>query len=125
MPDAWFLSKTYRFEAAHHLPRHDGKCARVHGHSWTATIEVAGPSLHFAGPKVDMLMDYNEIDAVVEPIVETTLDHYDLNVSTGLVNPTSEAIARWLFLLLADRLPGLSAVTINETCTSACRYQGR
>lgn len=29
------LTKLFRFEAAHHLPGHRGKCARPRGHSYT------------------------------------------------------------------------------------------
>lgn len=120
--ETWAITKTFRFEAAHHLPNHDGKCARVHGHSWVADVEVTGPHLVEDGPKVGMVLDYGTISDAVDPIVEGTLDHYDLNVTTGLDNPTSEAIAKWLFDQLDTVLPGLIAVTIHETCTSACRY---
>jgi len=119
---SWTLRKTFRFEAAHHLPEHDGKCRRMHGHSWIAAVEVRGTVLHPTGPKVDMVHDYNDLDAVVDPLVEQYLDHYDLNETTGLPNPTSEAIARWLFDKIDGLVPGLVAVTIHETCTSACRY---
>ena len=36
------LTKEYRFEAAHHLPRvpTGHKCARLHGHSYRVTLEV-------------------------------------------------------------------------------------
>lgn len=118
----WTLSKTIRFEAAHHLPSHDGKCARVHGHSWEAIIEVWGPTLHEHGPKVGMLIDYGDMSAALEPVVDGFLDHHDLNLTTGLDNPTSEELARWLFDMMEPKLPGLEAVTIRETCTSECRY---
>jgi 6-pyruvoyltetrahydropterin/6-carboxytetrahydropterin synthase len=118
----WHLRKTVRFEAAHHLPSHDGKCARVHGHSWEAVVEVSGPALQTHGPRVDMLVDYADLSGAVDPLVDVYLDHYDLNETTGLENPTSEALARWLFDRLVDRLPNLTAVTIRETCTSECRY---
>lgn len=118
----WTLSKTFRFEAAHHLPAHDGKCRRVHGHSWVGLVEVRGLELVQDGPKAGMVIDYGDLSDAVDPIVDHYLDHYDLNESTGLPNPTSEAIARWLFKRLELLLPGLSAVTIRETCTSECRY---
>jgi len=52
------------------------------------------------------------------------LDHYYLNESTKLENPTSEELARWIYekLKLAG-LPGLDAVEIRETCTSGCIYR--
>ena len=51
------------------------------------------------------------------------LDHYYLNDSLGLENPTSEAIAQWIYWELQKRnLPGLDAVEIKETCTAGCLY---
>jgi 6-pyruvoyltetrahydropterin/6-carboxytetrahydropterin synthase len=41
----WLLAKEFRFEAAHQLPYHDGKCARLHGHSWHGVVYVAGDTL--------------------------------------------------------------------------------
>lgn len=117
------LKKEFRFEAAHKLPSHDGKCARLHGHSWRMVIVVQGQALQGNGSKAGMLVDYTEISDVVKPLVESKLDHHYLNESTGLENPTSEILARWMFDEIFDKLPGLVAVQIDETCTSSCIYQ--
>lgn len=119
------LSKEFRFEASHQLVGHDGKCARLHGHSWLMTVEIMGNELIEVGPKAGMLMDYGDLKAAVEPIVEQHLDHWHLNDSLASNRPTSEFIARWAFDALAPRLPSLLAVTISETCTTACRYEKR
>lgn len=119
----WILSKEFRFEAAHQLPRHDGKCARLHGHSWLLRVFVARDVLITTGPQTAMVQDYGDIKEIVNPLVETYLDHYFLNESTGLEHPTSEAIAEWVFRRLAPVLLGLIAVEIDETCTSRCRYE--
>lgn len=116
------LTKTFRFEASHQLPHHDGKCARLHGHSWLGSVVVSGGSLYDEGPKAGMLMDYGDIKAAVEPLVTAHLDHWHLNASTGLANPTSEELARWIFEKLQPTLPGLHAVVIEETCTSRCEF---
>lgn len=116
------LTKTFRFEASHRLPQHDGKCARLHGHSWTGAVVVRGDELVGTGPKAGMVMDYGDIKAAVEPLVAAHLDHWHLNDSTGLANPTSEELARWLYRQLAPTLPGLVEVVIEETCTSRCAY---
>lgn len=118
----WTLEKEYRFEAAHRLPHHDGKCARLHGHSWVMAVEVGGKSLHTVGPKQGMVTDYSDISRVVKPLIEGYLDHYYLNESTGLENPTSEELARWVYSELRPSIPNLVSVTIKETCTSSCTY---
>lgn len=119
------LSKSFRFEAAHQLNGHDGKCARLHGHSWTLTVEVEGSTLIDHGPKFGMLMDYDHISRVVEPVVEDFLDHHFLNETLGIYVPTSESIASWAYYKIKPSLPQLSAITISETCTTACRYEER
>jgi 6-pyruvoyltetrahydropterin/6-carboxytetrahydropterin synthase len=119
------LSKDFSFEAAHHLPSHDGKCHRVHGHSWKGKVVVAGNHLQTSGPKAGMLVDYSDLKAVVQPIVEKHLDHWDLNETLPMENPTSEEIARWFYQQLLFTAPWadhIAYVQIDETCTSACRF---
>ncbi len=55
-------------------------------------------------------------------MVEDHLDHYYLNESLLLPAP-SEAIARWVFQHLKCKGLPVSAVTIEETCTSVCTYR--
>ena len=119
----WILRKQFGFEAAHHLPQHDGKCRRVHGHSWLGEIEVTGHALHETGPESGMVIDYGRLTEAVAVLLDGFLDHHDLNETTLLPNPTSEAIARYVFEFLDPAVPGLRAVTIHETCTCACRYE--
>lgn len=119
----WVLGKEFRFEAAHQLPHHDGKCARLHGHSWRGVVYVRGTTIHKAGPKSGMVIDYSDITYFLKPLLDTYLDHYFLNETTGLENPTSEELAKWIFEQLEQRgFPGLLAVRIDETCTSTCIY---
>jgi len=124
MMGVWTLRKRFRFEASHVLPHQGGKCARLHGHSWVAWVEVKGTALvPPPSPRQGMVMDYGDLSAVVSPVVERSLDHYHLNDSTGLDNPTSEELARWLYDTIRPALPLLVAVEIEETCTTACRYE--
>ncbi len=81
----WMLEESSsRFEAAPSSPSHDRKCARVHGHSWVGVVEVDGRVLVGNGHKVGMVVDYGDISAAVEPLVDVYLDHWDLNDTTGL-----------------------------------------
>lgn len=120
--ETWTIGKEFRFEASHQLPNHDGKCARLHGHSWRGVIYVSGNKLINSGAKQDMIMDYEDIKKYLKPLLDRYLDHYHLNETTGLANPTSEAIAKWIYEQLEDKIPGLVAVRIDETCTSQCVY---
>jgi 6-pyruvoyltetrahydropterin/6-carboxytetrahydropterin synthase len=117
------LEKEIRFEASHLLPYHDGKCQRLHGHSWRATLILEGESLIIAGPKTGMLIDFSTIKEATEPLLDLYLDHWHLNQTTGIESPTSEAIAKFIFEFLKHDLPLLAAVRVCETCTSACEYR--
>jgi len=118
------LHKDFRFEAAHKLEHHDGKCRRLHGHSWKMTITLCGDELIREGPKQGMLVDYGDIKAIVDPIVEQYLDHHYLNETLGMSTPTSENIAIWLWGNLASVLDychlSLYEIIIEETCTARC-----
>lgn len=121
--DNWLIFKEFRFEAAHRLPHYDGKCHRLHGHSWVGRIYVQGDRLVKDGPKQGMIMDFSDIQRYLEPLLENFLDHYYLNETMGLENPTCEAVAQWIFEKLEKAgLQGLQAVEIQETCTSGARY---
>lgn len=121
----WTLEKEFRFEASHVLPHHDGKCARLHGHSWKGRLICEGETLHQSGPKAGMLVDYHDMTSVIKPLVEEYLDHYHLNESLALENPTSEEVARWIYDQVKPQLPSLVAVVVEETCTSRCTYSPR
>lgn len=117
------LTKEFRFEAAHMLPHHDGKCRNLHGHSFRGRIIVASKTLWMTGPKQSMVQDFSEIKRVLDPLVDKLLDHKYLNESLPLENPTSEEIARFVYNMVKRDLPLLVAVEIDETCTSSCRYE--
>ena len=115
------IFKEFSFEAAHRLPNvpEGHQCARLHGHSFLVRISVAGE----VGDESGWVMDFATISEAVKPVIQQ-LDHYYLNEISGLENPTSENIARWIWNRLNPELPGLSAVQIRETCTSGCIYRG-
>lgn len=121
----WIISKEFRFEAAHRLPHHDGKCQRLHGHSFVGKVFIKSNLLRSEGSQTGMVLDYAVVKKYLEPMIDKYLDHHYLNESTNLENPTSEEIARWIFnYLQKNGLEGLHSVEIHETCTSACTYFG-
>jgi 6-pyruvoyltetrahydropterin/6-carboxytetrahydropterin synthase len=117
------LTKEFKFEAAHMLPKHDGKCRRLHGHSWVMRVILKSEVLLGEGVKQGMVQDFGDIKAVVQPIVDARLDHHYLNQTLPMFNPTSEEVARWVYYEIKGALPLLVAVEIDETCTSSCRYE--
>lgn len=117
------IGKQFTFEAAHHLPGLPAghKCARVHGHSYTAEFVLASERLIPPG----FVADFADL-ALVRRYIAAALDHQDLNEVLD-VEPTSEAIAEhlasWFTDHLADELPGrLALVRVWETATSYAEY---
>jgi 6-pyruvoyltetrahydropterin/6-carboxytetrahydropterin synthase len=115
------IIKSFRFEAAHYLPKlpETHKCRRMHGHSFKFDVHVEGP----LDPELGWVMDFGDISRLVKPLVEE-LDHYLLNEIPGLENPTSEVIAVWIWNRLKPELPGLARIVVYETCTARCEYRG-
>ena len=115
------LYKRFQIEAAHRLPNvpEGHKCARLHGHSFRIRIGVEGPAVEPSG----WVMDFADVSAAFQPLF-SQLDHHYLNDIEGLENPTSENLARWIWVRLKPRLPGLSTVEVAETCNSGCIYHG-
>jgi len=115
------LERTYRFEAAHFLPKvpPGHKCARMHGHSYQIEVVIEGD----VDPERGWVMDFADIKTAFDPILKR-LDHYYLNEIDGLENPTSENLARWIWRKLKPGLPGLSKLIVRETCTAGCIYRG-
>jgi len=113
--------REFSFDSAHFLPRspEGHKCRRLHGHTFHVGIHVAGQ----IDPERGWIVDFGDIEAAFAPLHDA-LDHRLLNDIEGLENPTSEHLALWLWERLAGRLPGLSRVTVKETCNTACIYEG-
>lgn len=151
----FLLKKKFRFEASHQLIHHDGKCARLHGHSWVLVVAVKGFNLYpnfsklpdpisqlhgkpVPSAKRGMLMDYGDLKSIIQPIVDSRLDHWHLNDKFDTDSPTSEFIAVALYHQIkralwqwqveagisekGDYKISLAYVEIRETCTSGCRY---
>lgn len=115
------IFKEFRFEAAHRLPNvpEGHKCRRLHGHSFRVEIHASGPVREPQG----WVMDFADIAEAFHPI-HAVLDHNYLNDVPGLENPTSENLARWIWVRMKEIIPSLAQVTVFETCESRCEYRG-
>lgn len=116
------LFKEFQIEAAHLLPNlPDGhKCRQLHGHSFRIIVNIEGD----VDPELGWVMDYADISLAFKPLFEI-LDHHYLNEIEGLINPTSENLARWIWQRLHSSLPGLCSIEVRETCTAGCVYNGQ
>jgi 6-pyruvoyltetrahydropterin/6-carboxytetrahydropterin synthase len=116
------IYKDITFEAAHLLPNLPAghKCSRLHGHSFLVRITVDGP----IDKETGWVEDFADIKKAFQPIYDE-LDHNYLNNISGLENPTSENLAKWIWDKLENDLDYLTAIEVKETCSSGCIYRGK
>lgn len=119
------IGKTFRFEAAHSLPNHDGKCRRPHGHSYIVEVVLRGEVEREPDhPKQGMVLDFSVLGEIMRRRVIDRLDHQDLNVVLAGEVPvtTAENIALWIMAALAQDLVEdraiVESVKVWETATS-------
>lgn len=96
------IGKTFKIDGAHFLPRYDGKCRRMHGHTWTITVEVHGDIQEY-GPNEGMVMDLNQLSKAVHAIIDKW-DHQVVNDFLK-VPPTCENVSMIIALDLKEMLP--------------------
>jgi 6-pyruvoyltetrahydropterin/6-carboxytetrahydropterin synthase len=102
------VTRTFRFEAAHQLPWHEGKCRRLHGHSYRLEVTVEGP----VGEQ-GIVLDFAELRAVVQREV---IDHYDHRYLNDLMdNPTAELIAAEIWKTLEACGLAVAGIRLWET----------
>ncbi len=110
------IGKQFRFEAAHQLPNHRGKCARPHGHSYLVEVRISGPDVNRTdgAPDEGMLVDFYDVAAAWKQI-EDQLDHRNLNetVPAWFQPTTAENIARYLLSYFAAELDREGAVQVE------------
>ena len=91
------ICRKFKFDAAHYLPNYEGKCKRLHGHTWFLEVEVKG-----LVDSEGFVMDFAELKKLVDDKVIVLLDHLCLN-DLGLVfsvNPTCENLLGWAWGVL-------------------------
>jgi len=131
----FILRKQFNWEAAHFLPlvAEQHQCRRMHGHSYSAIIEVGSEDLEDG-----FVIDFAEINRYIKPTIKQ-LDHQLMN--DFIENPSSENICSFIakkFLKEArtidlphdkrsledlSRRIYLLAVEVSETPKTKCRLE--
>ncbi|MGH9063114.1 MAG: 6-carboxytetrahydropterin synthase QueD [Acidimicrobiales bacterium] len=102
------VTRSFSFEAAHHLPWHPGKCRRLHGHHYRLEVTVEGPV-----DRNGVVLDFADLAAVVDREVVQRWDHRCLN--DLLDNPTAELVAAEAWLVLEKAGLGVVGLRLWET----------
>ena len=102
------LIKEFEFDSAHFLPRYNGKCEVLHGHTYKMVIKLEGYP-----DSEGMIIDFIELKHIVKKEIE---------------QPSAENIAIWVWNKLDGLLKrencALYEVEIWETKTSGVVYRG-
>jgi len=110
-----FVSKDFKFDAAHNIVNYLGSCEKLHGHTYRLRVTLSGT------PGEDgMILDFGILKRIVHEKVLDLLDHSYLNEI--LPQSTTENLAQWIWKRLEKYLKGdaysLHEVTVWETETS-------
>lgn len=134
------LTRRVAFAAAHRYRRPEwtdeqneavfGACARphYHGHSYTCDVTVEG----LIDPITGFVVDLGELDVILTEEVRNRFDHRNINVEVpefadGVMVPTGENLARFIFDRVAARLPEgnrVTSVTVAEDATLSATCTG-
>jgi 6-pyruvoyltetrahydropterin/6-carboxytetrahydropterin synthase len=103
------------FHAAHHLENYEGKCARLHGHTWKVSVWVKGDEER--KNQTGLLWDFGNVRKIID-----TLDHQLLNEVLPN-NPTVENITRYIYDKLKEDAAELQfKVRVYENITTRQSY---
>ncbi len=115
------IIKEFEFDAAHYLPEYNGKCEKLHGHTYKLVVKVDGKPDHEG-----MVIDFIKLKNLVKDRILNQLDHALIN--DIIPNPSAECISMWVWKQLVEELttPNYKLVEVEvwETKTSGCVYRG-
>lgn len=121
----WILNTEFKFDAAHSIDGYDGKCGRMHGHSYkvkmTAKSHKLNPSKYLKSS--DMVCDFKELKWAAKDAEKGGMDHGLLNDLIP-ANTTAERIAEYIHKETVKRIPNdiELTVTVWETDNSWVEY---
>lgn len=112
------------FSAAHQLIEVGGGCERLHGHNFNVEVFVRSETLTEEGTVIDFRVLKKALTEVLDILDHSFLNDLDVFKDTG---PSSERLARFIYLELSDRLsekslPGPSRVDVWESENSRASY---
>ena len=92
----FLLTKKFRLEMAHALVGYEGKCSRLHGHSYRleVTVECDAAALQSNGSEEGMGIDFGAIKEIVERVIVEPYDHSLLLHHTPQTQEVVEVLSR-------------------------------
>lgn len=135
------IKKEFKFDAAHMLKNHFGKCKNLHGHTYTLVAYFEKTKLLENGSSYDMVIDFYNIKEFINPLIEKldhsficdTQDEFQVNLANKLINQgmkvykinnrtTSENLAKHFYKIIKQKFSSLAKIEIYETLGNSCSY---
>jgi len=109
------VGKVFKFEAAHKIVNHPGKCANEHGHSYKLEVVVEGDVHPYSG----MVADFDYISKYVQAEIIDVVDHHNLNTVLPNLNgiTTAENLVNAFYDMLKDSHLSICMIRLWETDT--------
>ncbi|MGH9526826.1 MAG: 6-pyruvoyl trahydropterin synthase family protein [Terriglobales bacterium] len=109
----------FRFNASHQFPGDDGYDRNLHGHDYELTVWLEGER-----PGGGLLFDLRQLKPLVQGHVLDPLDHSNLN--ERIADPSTEALAEWIWRQLRPHLPAALrlGIRLEETRTTSIEFWG-
>lgn len=82
------VTRRLEWDAAHRIPRHESKCAALHGHRYVAELTATAPGLDDRG----RIIDFGVVKAIVGGWIDEKWDHTAL-LMRGDPDPVVQAVA--------------------------------
>ena len=117
------VTKIFKFDAAHFLPEHKGKCADIHGHTYRLEVTVARTEgdVVASGSSAGMGLDFGDLKEIVQREIIEKVDHKMLNDVLPF-RKTAENMVVYFYEVLEQQLALLGVEVLKlkvwETQTS-------
>ena len=114
------LRVSSEFDAAHKIEGYEGKCGRLHGHTYKVEAFLLSKESGAIGISVDLNVLKQKLRSVTDQF-----DHSYLNEFKELDNPSTENLSRYIYQRLKADLPSkviLEKVRVWETPKSWIEY---
>ncbi len=115
------IEKIFTFQAAHFLRDYEGDCARLHGHSYSVVLVLSCADDELTEP--GFVRPFRDLD-LFKKFLDETYDHQLLNdiAPFDRINPTTEHLARHLYLVARTMFPEVAKVRVQETAKTWVEY---
>lgn len=129
-----YASKDFEFEACHQLPNYEGKCSRLHGHSYKLRVtlsrdipkELLGTDTLCCSSSGSMVLDFHTLKEVVSESLIDLVDHSNLNDFFRVPTAENMVVDFYDTLKRAFEPYGVNLVEVKlwETSESFATYRG-